>query len=113
MDSVPQNAISKYEWQHPRDVPPATEQGEVTVQIGDEVWVKPLNGRCTTQWGRGVVTEVNSRNNVSIDGFPRHILDIRPVNVIDEEEKPSDDEAPRRSLRERRPPVWIEDYIMN
>ena len=57
--------------------------------------MKPLNGRCTTQWGRGVGTEVNSRNNVSIDGFLHHILDIRPVNVIDEEEKPSHDEAPR------------------
>ena len=75
--------------------------------------VKPLNGRCTTQWGRGVVTEVNSRNNVSIDGFPHNILDIRPVNTIDEEERPSDDEAPRRSLRERRPPIWIKDYVMN
>ena len=38
VDSVPQNAIFKYEWRHPRDVPPATEQ-EATVLIGDEVWV--------------------------------------------------------------------------
>ena len=101
VDSVPRNVIFKYEWRHPRDVPPATEQGEATVGIGDKVW------------GRGVVTEVNSRNYVSIDGFPRHILDIRPVNAIDEEEKPSDNKAPKRSLRERRPPVWTEDYVMN
>ena len=58
------------------------------------------------------MTEVNSRNNVSIDGIPRHILDIRAVNAIDDEGKPSDDEAPKRSLRERRPPVWTIDYIM-
>ena len=77
------------------------------------MWVKSPNGRCMAQWGRGAVTEVNSRNNVSIGSLPRHILDIKPVNAIDEEEKPSDDEAPRRLLRQRRQPVWIEDYIMN
>ena len=64
------------------------------------MWVKPPNGRCTTLWRRGVVTEVNSRNNVSLEGLPRHILDIRPVNAIDKEEKTSGDEAPRRSLWE-------------
>ena len=58
------------------------------------------------------MTEVNSRNNESVDSLPHHILDIRPVNAIDEEEKPRDDEAPRQSLRERRSPVWTEDYIM-
>ena len=71
------------------------------------------NKQSMTQWGRGVVTEVNSGSNMSINGFLHHILDIRPVNTIDEEEKPSDDEAPRRSLRERYPPVWTKDYIMN
>ena len=56
---------------------------------------------------------VNFRNNESIDGFPHHILDIKPVNGIDEEEKPSDDEAPRRSFREKRPPASAKDYVMN
>ena len=105
---MPQNAIFKYEWRHP-----VTEQGEATERIGDEVWVKSPNGRYMTEWGRGVVTKVNSRNNVSVDGFLRHILDIRPVNAIDEEEKPSDDEATRQSLWKRRPPVRTEDYVMN
>ena len=73
-----------------------------------------MNRRCSTQWGRGgVVTEVNSRNNVSINGFLCHILDIRPGNVIDEEEKLSDDEAPKQLLRERHPPIWTEDDVMN
>ena len=71
VDSVLQNTIFKYEWWHPCDMPPTTEQGEATVWIG--VWVKLSNGRCTIQWGRSVVTEVNSINNVSIDGFPCHI----------------------------------------
>ena len=76
VDSVPQNTIFKYEWRHPRDIPTVTKE-EATVRLRDEVWVKPLNGRCTTQWGRGGLTEVDSRNNVSIDCFPRHILDCQ------------------------------------
>ena len=66
-----------------------------------------------TEWGRSVVTKVDYRNNELIDGLPRHILDIWPVNAIGEEEKPSDEKDPRRSLRERRSSVWTEDYIMN
>ena len=42
----------------------------------DEVWVKPANPRCTSQWGRGVVTKVNSTNNVEVGGnatpYSRH-----------------------------------------
>ena len=60
------------------------------VSVGDEVWVKPPSVKCTSQWGRGVVTDVNSSNNVSVDGMPRHILDIRRVVESDEEE---DDDA--------------------
>ena len=47
--------------------------------VGEEVWVKPPNARCTTQWQKGQVTGINSRNNISVDGMPRHILDIRRV----------------------------------
>ena len=59
VDSVPQNAVFKYEWRYPRDVSPATKQKEATVRIGDQVRAKPPNGRCMIQWVRGVVTEVN------------------------------------------------------
>ena len=53
-----------------------TEQGNV--EIGDEVWVKHPNAPCTTEW-RTFITEINSQNNVSVDGTSRHILDGRPV----------------------------------
>lgn len=120
VESVPQRAVFKYEWRHPRTAQVPAEEGEkrATVRVGEEVWIKPPDARCTTRWGRGIVTSVQSPNNVSIDGIPRHILDVRPVVVSSEEDsdvEPSSDvheEAPRRSQRERRPPCWSSDYVM-
>lgn len=45
--------------------------------------MKPRDARCTTRWRKGIVTHVNSENNVSVDGMPRHVLDVRPVVVED------------------------------
>ena len=52
---------------------------DAPVEIDDEVWIKPPDSRCTTPWSRGVVTELNSRNNASVDEMTRHVLDLRPV----------------------------------
>ena len=111
--SVPQRSVFRYEWRHPR-VAPTTDVEEERpglVQVGEEVWVKPPNARCTTQWGRGRVTAINSRNNVSVDGMPRHILDLRKVvghsyEVVDNDDRerepqlrsPLADEAPQQLL---------------
>ena len=69
------------------------------VQVGEEVWVKPPNARCTTQWGRGRVTAINSRNNVSVDGMPRHILDLRKVVGHSYEVTDNDDRERELQLR--------------
>ena len=58
---------------------------EVTFRLGDEVWVKPPDARCTSHWKKGVVTGINSNNNVSVDGMPRHVLDIRHVVQLAED----------------------------
>ena len=56
------------------------ERGDsASVEIGEEVWVRPAAARCTTQWNRGYVSGINSRRNVEVDGMTRHILDVRPV----------------------------------
>ena len=79
-DSVPQQALFRYEWRHPALQPyQESNEREARVTVGEEVWVKPPNARCTTQWQKGRVTRINSRNNISVDGMPRHILDIRRV----------------------------------
>ena len=81
---------------------------KTTVEVGEEVWVKPGNARCTAIWQKGVVTAINSRNNVSIDGMPRHILDIRRVvSVIEDsddehEEAEHEDQEAVRAEAERR-----------
>ena len=61
--------------------------------LGGEVWVKPPQARCTIQWGRVVVTGVNSGNGVSEDGMPRHVLDIRRVVGLGEESVAGDDKG--------------------
>lgn len=118
--TVPQRAAFQYEWRHPSAVPTAIggEEGPASIRIGDEIWVKPPNAKCTSQWGRGTVTEVHSRNNLSVDGMPRHILDVRRVvesstdEVSDTERQETEENevAPRRSQRERQRPVWMGDY---
>ena len=129
--TVPQKSVFKYEWRHPC-VPLEERSRDDTgsIRVGEEVWVKPPNARCTSQWGRGRVTGILSRNNVSVDGMPRHILDVRRIVgsesdsgseeddegesvVVGRQEEEVGDEAPvlpRRSRRVRRPPVWVGDY---
>lgn len=123
--SIPHRSVNTYNWRHPRVYPALAEQtGEIKVEIGQEVWVKPSSAKCTSQWSRGMITDVNSPNNVSVDGVPRHVLDVRPVINSSESSSESETEDDfkqnelvestsvdvRRSGRERRPPVWLDDY---
>ena len=135
--SVPQQSVHTYQWRYPLVVPPkhtSHKSGELAVQMGEEVWVKPPGARCTTQWRKGVVTEINSPNNLSIDGMPRHILDVRPIITADsssddtsasgsEDSKSETAEEPSvllvqeqtggnpRPRRDTRPPRWMDDYV--
>ena len=95
---------------------PPAEEGDCIdgrVQIGEEVWVRPGDARCTTRWGRGNVTGVNSANNIEVDGVPRQNLDVRPVV----EEVPEgltanvEDEIRRYPRRDRHAPTWMRDYV--
>ncbi|XP_076036043.1 uncharacterized protein LOC143021997 [Oratosquilla oratoria] len=112
--SVPQKAVFKYDWRHPLQgpkLPANAEEGPASVQVGEEVWVRPRDRKCTSQW-----TEVNSRNNVSVEGVPRHILYIRQVVSEGEDEEEGhgatteEDGVSQRPQRERRPPRWLQDY---
>ena len=118
-NSVPQRTVFRYEWRHPAvQLELKGHDTETTVKVGEEVWVKPADARCTALWQKGVVTAINSRNNVSVDGMPRHILDVRRVvSVIeDSDDEHEDQEAGRAEAehrypdRGRRPPRWLRDY---
>ena len=143
VESVPQLGVFTYLWRHPLQdggESQSTKENPSRVVMGEEVWVKPADGRCTTQWKKGRVTGINSNNNVSVDGMPRHILDLRKVvyeacdDSDGDEGDPGESEveasvlervgesvngelehavaAPERRYpsRERKPPFWFADY---
>ena len=80
-----QRSVFNCERRQPVIAPVCEESETASVKLGEEVWLKPPNARCTTQWRRGKITKINSRNNVSVDGMPRHILDVR--RIIQEPER--------------------------
>ncbi|XP_045136504.1 uncharacterized protein LOC123519337 [Portunus trituberculatus] len=47
-ESVPHRALFKYSWRHPSVCPVEENEEAASVEIGEEVWVKPADGRCTT-----------------------------------------------------------------
>lgn len=133
MNSSPAYGLFKYQWRHPLIKKEFREEDSGIWRIGDEVWVKPPGARCTTRWDRGKITGVTSRNNIEVNGMPRHVLDIRrvfdesddetsstrseeesDVSEVSTENGSRDFEAevvPRRSTREKRRPVWLNDYV--
>ena len=96
-NTVPQRAVYKYDWRHPCVQMKEEDEKQLSkINIGDEVWVKPPNARCTTKWNKGRVTKVCSANNIEVNDMPRHVLDIRPIRtrdeVLEDEETNEDDE---------------------
>ena len=99
-ESAPCSNVFRYQWRHPLAPPVSEEESESRFQVGDRVWVKPPAGLCTSRWTEGRVTGVTSGNNVSVNGMPRHVLDLR--KIVDEEDEgkdrvvvPREDEEPR------------------
>lgn len=66
---------------HPNQIPASgiKNVNSASIQIRNKVWVKPPNAHFTTHWVRGVVTDINFENNISVDGVPRLVSDIRRV----------------------------------
>ena len=136
--SAPCSTLFRYSWRHPSVVPSTSTVDSYPVSIGDQVVVKPKDGKCTSRWPLGRVTGVTSANNVDIDGVPRHILDIRKlyghgvntepavekeqdVRIVefesdtldssDSEEEGSNETPPSGGpVRHRQPPSWLSDY---
>ncbi|KHJ43407.1 integrase core domain protein [Trichuris suis] len=77
--TAPANVIYRY-LVRVRDVDPVTSTNQDIsnrYNVGDEVWIRPLAGRCDTRYEEGTVTNVLSDQAVEIDGIPRHVRDIR------------------------------------
>lgn len=84
--SSPSRSIFAYPWRHPRARPELQEnRSETSIREGDKVLTKPVDRRCDSRWVPGRVTGIASGNNISVDGTPRHILDIRRLYSNEED----------------------------
>ena len=114
--TVPAAAVHAYQWRNP-DVPTNVGErlrGESRYSVGDVVFVKPAQARCTTRWPLGVVTAVSSTTCVEVDGMPRHVADCRPVPAErsaqeSPDELDEDEVEPRRSSRIKGEPCRFPD----
>ena len=62
--------------------------------VGDVVFVKPVDVRCDVQYKTGVVTGVVSEHAVEVDGVSRHVRDLRSVWTPNDGAAPSSSETP-------------------
>lgn len=122
--SVPAAVLHTYHWRNP-DVERLQHQqgvdGNGRYSIGDAVFVKPAQARCTTRWLEGVVTGAPSDTCVEVDGMPRHVADCRAVRgqkdeqleeIVPNELGEQDPVVVRRSERTRHLPAYLNDYDM-
>ena len=112
-------------------------------EVGDAVYVKPLNTKCTGVWQVGRVTKLVSDTAVEVDGTNRHVADIRlasrgrqhdpgsteieivsdgedgSVEQMEESDGSQDNgdrsemENERRSQRDRCPPRWLWEFYVD
>ena len=54
-------------------------QQQAVFKLGDRAWVKTPHGRCTTKYKVGHVTGITSAQNITVDGMPHHVKDLRPI----------------------------------
>jgi ribonuclease HI len=77
--SVPSRGIYKYNWRCPYQEQNKEEEEEDddSYRVGDDVLVKPVNAKCTSEWKDGNVTGIERKNVVEVDGIPQHVSRIR------------------------------------
>lgn len=115
-ESVPHRVVFRYEWQYqskPSECP-AEKREPVFVEVGDEVWVKPPKACCISQWDRGIVTTVNSKNNISVNEIPCHVLGVCRIVASSHNEGGGEEENKAPSLWKsqcmRCPTRWKTDF---
>ena len=66
--------------------------------VGDAVWIRPVEARCHTKYDKGVVTRKISEQAVEVNGMPRHVRDLRHRLQAEHREvcagDPSEDDSP-------------------
>ena len=79
--------------------PDKPKQQQIRYDVGDHIWMKTPNGRCTSPDTRGSVTGVINPHNVLVNGMPRHVRDLRSVINLNTLESVSDNELSTQSAR--------------
>ena len=82
--NAPANGIYQYE-QHVKGIDPKPSPPEFrsnAYKVGEPVWVKPADCRCTTRFCKGQVDGVISPQTVLVNGTPRHVKDLRRRNEL-------------------------------
>ena len=75
--------------------------------MGDHVWVKSLNARCTTKFGSGKIDEIISPQTMLIDGIPHHVKDVHPCCASSTLEDNEEDNAQFKDDPDPLLPIWI------
>ena len=97
--TAPINLIHRYRVRLKGIDAPSLDKPQIRYDVGDRVWMKTPNGRCTSPYARGHVTGVISSQNVLVNGMPRHVRDLRPVIGLDTSEGGGDSELSTQSAR--------------
>nr|XP_012559667.1 uncharacterized protein LOC101238768 [Hydra vulgaris] len=63
------------------NIPIKADTNEV-FKMGENVWLKPLNAKCHTKWQPAKLTGNISKQDVEVNGVPRHVKHIRYRNNI-------------------------------
>ncbi|KAI0979335.1 hypothetical protein GJ496_010233 [Pomphorhynchus laevis] len=87
-ETSPAERAFSYTWRHPGSRRCACKDIVKSVyDVGDYVYVKPSNAKCTTRWNKGVITALISEQTAEVNGIPRHLTDIRPCNQVNKNEE--------------------------
>lgn len=79
-ETSPSSQLFSYKWRCKGEPSDRDEYQGKEFSIGESVFVKPKNPRCTSRWVQGVVTGHFSPTTVEVDGRPHHIADVRRVS---------------------------------
>lgn len=107
-----------YRWSFPADGADRPPSFASKYRVGQRVFVKPPNVRCTSRWKSGTVTGLPSERSVEVGGIPRHLGDVRAVPESDSAD--SDSTLPMEESydggmtpRIRRMPQRFDDYVLD
>ena len=107
--TAPVNGIYRYE-QRIKAIdftPSMVRVVDTPYKVGERVWVKPPNARCTTRFGSGKIDEIISPQTVLVDGVPRHVKDVRPCCISSTSEDDEEDNIQFEDDPDPLLPLWI------